>query len=269
MSGKDRNKKNRLIALVVTIALHSAVVAILFFIFLSASVPEERGGIIVNIGDAPMAAGMFVPHQLETDYIPQMPDPQPQVDEPFLTQDTDTDAPEITEQKKDKQYLEEQRLKEQRRLEEQKRQKELEEQRKRDKIKKDVQGAFGNTANKGSGNDNSATSGNAGSPNGNVSSGGVNTGVGGFGSFALGGRSLAGSGLQRPEYNVQEEGDIVIKITVNPRGEVIQALIGPGTTIGNSTLRNNALRAAKATRFNAVDEVNNQTGTITYRFRLK
>lgn len=61
---------------------------------------------------------------------------------------------------------------------------------------------------------------------------------------------------------------VVVTIFVNPSGKVEDAFIGPGTTTGNESLRESARKAALATRFNAVDETNTQTGTITYRFQL-
>lgn len=264
------NNKNRVIALVVTIAVHAVVLVGLLFVYLTAVLPEEKGGILVNIGDSELASGMFMPHQLEPDFIPQTPEPAPEpIDDALLTQET-PDAPTMTIPPENrKAQAERQRIEHQRIEEERRRQKELEEQRRREQIKKNVSGAFGGTGQSGSGTDPMANPGKSGSLDGNVQSGGVNVGVGGFGSFSLDGRSLGSGGLQRPSYNVQEEGDIVINITVNPQGQVIQALIGAGTTIGNQTLRNSALSAAKATRFNAIDGLNNQTGTITYRFRLK
>lgn len=53
------------------------------------------------------------------------------------------------------------------------------------------------------------------------SSTGAKTGVGGYGTFNLGGRSIGEGGLPRPAYNVQEEGRVVVSITVNPAGQVI------------------------------------------------
>lgn len=258
------------VALVLTVLLHVALCALLFFVFLRSTPPEPVGGILVNMGDAPLASGMFMPHQLDPDYKPTSPEPLLETsDENILTQES-PEAPEVqvtpVDRKKEEQ---ERREREQKRIEEQRKREEEEAQRRREAIRKNVSGAFGNTGKAGSGDDAGAASGKVGSPEGNVTSGGANSGVGGYGSFSLAGRGLAkGTGLQRPTYNVQEEGVVVITITVNPDGEVIQALIGPGTTIGNTSLRNSALKAAKATRFNAVDKLNNQTGTITYRFQL-
>ena len=71
------------------------------------------------------------------------------------------------------------------------------------------------------------------------------------------------------KLTVQEEGRVVVSITVNPAGHVIATSINRLTNTVNSTLRKAAEDAAKKARFNAVDGVNNQTGTITYYFNLK
>ena len=134
---------------------------------------------------------------------------------------------------------------------------------------KRVAGAFGKGSQMG-GSKGTATSGEGveGSKDGNSSTG-AKSGVGGYGTFNLGGRSIGEGGLPRPVYNVQEEGRVVVSITVNPAGHVIATSINRLTNTVNSTLRKAAEDAAKKARFNAVDGVNNQTGTITYYFNLK
>ncbi|MDR2388444.1 MAG: TonB family protein [Tannerellaceae bacterium] len=92
--------------------------------------------------------------------------------------------------------------------------------------------------------------------------------MGGYGTFNLNGRSIGSGGLPRPEYSVQEEGRIVINITVDPKGNVIFAEIGKGTNIDNSSLRQSALNAARKAKFNTISGSNNQSGTITYNYRL-
>ena len=133
---------------------------------------------------------------------------------------------------------------------------------------KRVAGAFGKgtqIGNKGTG---TTGSGIEGSPTGNAAEG-KSTGVGGYGTFDLNGRSLGPGGLPRPVYNVQDEGRVVVTITVNPAGQVIGTSINKRTNTVNASLRKAAEDAAKKARFNAVDGVNNQTGTITYYFKLK
>ena len=107
-----------------------------------------------------------------------------------------------------------------------------------------------------------------GSPQGNASSG-ATSGAGGYGTFDLNGRSLGRGGLPLPVYNVQEEGRVVVTITVNPAGQVISTSINRRTNTVNPALRRAAEEAARKARFNAVDGVDNQSGTITYYFKLK
>ena len=72
-----------------------------------------------------------------------------------------------------------------------------------------------------------------------------------------------------PVYDVQDEGRVVVTITVNPAGQVIATEINKQTNTVNPALRKAAEEAAKKARFNAVDGLNNQMGTITYYFNLK
>jgi len=167
--------------------------------------------------------------------------------------------------------------------------KEQEDQRKRDAINQQITGAFGsNTSNSdisvpggtgdggaygsnasGTNQGGTGTSGSGlqGNPN-SKSSVGSPTGTG-YGEFNLGGRILGAGGLPRPDYNVQEEGKIVINVTVDTKGNVIFTEIGKGTTIDNETLRKSALEAAKKAKFNSITGTNNQSGTITYKYQLR
>ena len=130
-----------------------------------------------------------------------------------------------------------------------------------------VSGAFGKGAQM-AGRGDGQGQGTQGSPTGNASNGAA-TGVGGYGSFSLDGRSLGPGGLPKPVYNVQEEGRVVVNITVNPQGVVVVATINPQTNTINSALRKAALDAARKARFNAIEGLTNQSGTITYNFKLK
>ena len=97
---------------------------------------------------------------------------------------------------------------------------------------------------------------------------GVTKGVGGHGTFDLAGRSLVGS-LPVPVYNVQEEGRVVVNITVSPNGRVVNTSINSRTNTSSKALRDAALKAARQAVFNKASAVNNQMGTITYYFKLK
>ena len=122
-----------------------------------------------------------------------------------------------------------------------------------------VTGAFG----KNSGNGNSAN-GAQGSQNGNSPTG-ASRGNAGYGEYDLGGRGLQGS-LPRPVFNINANGIVKVKITVNANGQVIAAEPTVGTTISNQTVRSAAVEAAKKARFAVKEGAGNVTGTITYYF---
>ena len=108
----------------------------------------------------------------------------------------------------------------------------------------------------------------AGAPDGQIEDG-EKEGAG-MGSWDLHGRALAGDGkLPLPSYNVQEEGRVVVTITVDSDGNVVGARIHSRTNTTVQALRTAALNAAKRAKFNAIGGVNNQEGTITYYFKLK
>lgn len=108
---------------------------------------------------------------------------------------------------------------------------------------------------------------------GGGSGGGKGTGIGqGSGpgySFKLDGRSILS--LPKPEYTNQVEGDVVVEVTVDKDGKVIQA--NPGYR-GSTTLDENLLQLAKKAALSARFDRNPnapavQKGTITYKFRLQ
>lgn len=137
---------------------------------------------------------------------------------------------------------------------------------KKGQINNQMSGLFGNGTGSGS-RGNTHGTGTQGVPTGNASYG-ATSGIGGWGSFALGGRSLGSGGLAKPTYSENDYGTVVVDILVNAKGDVVEATIGKGTNTPNTTLRNEALRAARRTKFNEVSSVTNQKGTITYKFNL-
>lgn len=88
------------------------------------------------------------------------------------------------------------------------------------------------------------------------------------GTFDLNGRSISGSGLPVPNITACDEGRVVVNITVSPAGEVIEVNINSRTNTVNPDLRQAAKDAAMQARFNKIDGTDNQTGTITYYFKL-
>lgn len=280
--------KDDIFGLIGTVLFHVVIFVILWFSVLKAIIPDEDGGVLVNFGNVDMASGVFEPKYTgqelpqETTTLPPPP-PTPKVETPkedLLTQDME-ESVSIDEQKKKK---EEKRKKEQEkkiRNEEQERerlrkQKEAEDKRiaeerrkKAEDISNKVAGAFGIGGADGNNQGDAASgTGNQGSPFGN-SDHGANEGIGGYGnSWTLVGRRLIGK-LPVPAYTIQEEGKIVVDIIVNSKGKVISATVGRGTNIDNASMRKSAEEAAKKALFDDISGTNNQSGTITYLYKLK
>lgn len=85
----------------------------------------------------------------------------------------------------------------------------------------------------------------------------------------LDGRSVVGS-LPLPSYNSQNQGRVVVRITVDQNGKVTKAnAVGVGSTVQDAELWKAAEKAALRASFNVKkDAPIFQTGTITYIFRL-
>ena len=79
-------------------------------------------------------------------------------------------------------------------------------------------------------------------------------------------RNLASS-IPKPAYVGDQEGTIVVTITVDNKGNVIGTDIGKGTTITDQSLRNECRNKAKLIKFTPNPKVGNQIGTITYKFK--
>lgn len=277
--------KDDIYGLTGSLIFHAIIFLVLWMTVLKAEIPEDDGGILVNFGNVDASAGTFEPKytgqelpQETTTTPPPAAKPVEEVKEELVTQDLE-ESVSLNEEKKKKEEKRKKEEEEKRRIEEEKeRQRQIEaekkrkaeEQRKKEQAIKDkIAGAFGIGSAEGNNQgDAGEGSGNQGSPFGN-SDHGANEGVGGYGSFNLNGRSIGAGGLPRPAYTIQEEGRIVIDITVNPKGDVISASIGRGTNIDNASMRKSALDAARRAKFNSISGANNQSGTITYLYKLK
>jgi TonB family protein len=90
-------------------------------------------------------------------------------------------------------------------------------------------------------------------------------GIGGSFGADLRGRTV----LKQPKFpsDTKEEGKVVVEITVNAQGEVIEAIPnGRGTTTSSSALKAKAKKAAMETKFNVDGKYAEQKGTITIIF---
>jgi TonB family protein len=257
--------KEQIIGFTSSTALCLIFILILSLLFLQTETKAHEEGIWVNFGTVDWATGTFEPKpENNSGQVPKeenIPKAEPVKIPPVMTQQTEQTA---TVEVTDKQTSGQNRkpTEEERRL--------AEEQRRREAINRQMSGVFGTgEAPKGNEGTAEAGAGNQGSRQGNAPVGSY-TGVGGIGDFDLSGRTLRDGGLQPPAYLAQEEGTIVVEITVDPKGNVIHAEIRlRGTNIENKPMREAAREAALKTKFNAISEIQNQIGTITYRYTLK
>lgn len=269
----NQKKKGKYIGLAGALLVHVVVIALLILVGFTLPEQLEEGGVPVMMGEVPDALGAADPSLVEVETMPEaaVPEATEEVEQELLTQaDEETVAikPKAEEKKKEVEKPEKtaaEKAEEARRLAAEKA--ERERKAAEEAASKRVAGAFGKGAQMGSKGSTEGT-GVQGSPTGNSSTG-EPTGTGGYGTFNLGGRSIGEGGLPRPAYNVQDEGKVVVTITVNPAGQVIATSINRQTNTVNPALRKAAEDAAKKARFNAVSGLNNQTGTITYYFNLK
>jgi TonB family protein len=277
--------KDDISALTGTIIIHLALVFLLYFGFLKTIVPNEDDGIVVNFGNLYTAVGTIEPqHATPTPpkTLPPQPQPKPAPQgEKLITQDQEeTVAIPVSRKKQEEKTVEEkarreqeERDRERKRLEEEeenRRRREEELKKKEEAISNRVSNAFGTASSMQNQQGNASPStANQGNPFGNSDVGAYQNVTGRFGTFNLNGRTIGQGGLPRPMDNGQEEGTIVIDITVDPDGNVISHKIGRGTNIDNASMRKSALEAAERAKFNKIKDTDNQNGTITYRYKLK
>lgn len=283
-------QKDKIIGLGATIGFHLLIILALIFYTLDltpmARTAEDLGGVPVMFGNVPDAFGDDEPFGRGNGDVDAEEATSPNVVEdpiPMVENTATKTKPAVSNTKEAPvtQNLEETvAIKEAKKKAEEKKQQEADERRKKaeadrvaqqeaakkGQINNQMAGLFGNGTGSGS-RGNTEGTGTQGVPTGNASYG-KTSGVGGWGSFDLGGRSLGSGGLIKPNYSVDDYGTVVVDILVNAKGDVVEATIGKGTNTPNTNLRNEALRAAKRTKFNTVSSVTNQKGTITYKFNL-
>ncbi len=279
-------KRSKITGIIGTLAVHVLVVVLLLLLNLAVPEKQEEGGVPVMMGNTDLAQGSADPYTMtEVDVMPQpqpetqsVPEPQPEVEQPMITQQDEPSLKVKEEKLKEKKKSDTQsKVTPQKNKEESiEAVREKTEAEKRAEAEKaaaeaaanKIAGAFGKGAQMGSKGTATSGSGVQGRAEGNSTTGGM-AGSGGYGTFDLNGRSLGQGGLPVPVYNVQEEGRVVVTIVVNPAGQVISTSINKRTNTVNPALRKAAEDAARKARFNSVDGPDNQSGTITYYFRLR
>jgi colicin import membrane protein len=275
-----------------TIIIH--LVLFLLLILVSFSVPpppETEEGILVNFGTGETGSGLIEPSppavKKESSAPPVKTAVKQSEEDPLLTQNTE-EAPEVKKvdpevekrrrekieaDKKAREQLEAERIIKQKEDAERKRI-EAEQQRQSD-IMNRTKNALANSKNAGTSSTSEGVAGgtgNQGDPNGSVDSKvrGTGSGMGDSGiSYNLGGRGY--QKLPAPSYNYQEEGRVVVEVSVDRSGKVTQAVAG---VKGSTTLNEYLLKVAKDAALQATFEAKPdapifQKGTITYNFKFK
>ena len=253
--------------------------------------PELEEGILVNFGTDETGLGMIEPSpppvQEEASVPPPKTAPKVQTEEPLLTQNNE-EAPEVkkVDPEAEKRRLEkieaDRKLKEQ--LEAERKKKEAEEaerkrieaeQKRQADIMNKTRDALANSKNAGTTSKSEGEAGgtgNQGVQTGSVDSKnrGDGSGLGNKGiSYDLQGRGF--QSLPTPKYDYQGEGRVVVEVSVDRSGKVIQAIPGSkGSTTLDEYLLRVAREAALKARFDSKSDAPAvQKGTITYNFILK
>ncbi len=293
--------------LIGTLVTHGVILIFLLYfgiLITKPATPPFEEGILVNFGDSETGLGLEEPAPGErepsvkpiesaSEKIVLPPPPAKKVsspdDDPIVTQDVEKTVAIKTPKKKvvdkvidpEKQRLaEEERLQKAEQLRQQKDEQQrlaqaAAEQRKIGEINSRAKNVFGGGG-KGSPDSKSTSqgitygTGNQGVPQGSANAerygpgGGIGNGV----SFSLDGRTS--QSLPKPRYPGNEEGVVVVQVTVNKSGQVTKAEAGVrGSNTADPELISAAKKAALQAKFNVDNNAPAyQTGTITYRFVL-
>jgi colicin import membrane protein len=294
--------------LIGTVVTHGVILFLLLFFGIMRTIPVPIDeGILVNFGDSETGLGLeepapgdrepsIKPIESVSEKLVVPPPPAKKVssadDDPIVTQDFEKTVTVKTPIKKkvtekvidpEKQRLaEEARLQKAELLRQQKEENRLlavaaAEQRKIGEINSRAKNVFGGGG-KGSPDSKSTSqgvtygTGNQGVPEGsaNVDRYGPGGGIGNGVSASLDGRTSLS--LPKPQYPGNEEGIVVVQVTVDKSGLVQKAEAGVrGSNTADPGLIAAAKKAALQARFNVDNNDSRsalQTGTITYRFRL-
>ncbi|MBQ4399081.1 MAG: hypothetical protein II829_05795 [Bacteroidales bacterium] len=245
-----KEKADKGIAIVGTIAVHALVLLVLFLMAFRTPLPlPGEEGVEVDLGMMDQGMGNIQPEKPAIPMAAQPKQEQSQTKEDIVTQN-DEEAPAIEKPKTTKP----------------KQEKPAEEPKPQVNSRAIYKGS--NNPQAGGSEGITGQPGDQGKPNGLAGvrkydgNGGKGNGTG----YDLGGRGA--KSLHRPNDDFSEEGNVVVDIWVNRAGQVVRAEVAQkGTTIINSEMRQKAKQAALRSTFQSdPDAPEEQHGTITYTF---
>lgn len=265
-----KKQQRHIIASIGTLLFLIIVFLLLWFVYMTAVIPEEEEGIEIAFGQVEEAGGFMaeqseaVPLPSESAAPPQAAAPSEndlmtQEDEEALALQKQRDAEEKARKKAEQERLQRER-EEQARLEAERKAKEAalaaeraKQEEARERAQKLVSILKGAGNQQGSGDSQGA--GHKENPIGKGSMGGNN--------WSLAGRNL--KALPKPSNEFNQEGKVVVEIRVNAAGNVISAVAKGGDVSDKQTIQL-ALDAAKKAKFTEGEQ--DQIGTITYTFKF-
>lgn len=245
-----KEKADKGVAIVGTIAVHALVLLVLFLMAFRTPLPlPGEEGVEVDLGMMDQGMGNIQPEKPAIPMAAQPKQEQSQTKEDIVTQN-DEEAPAIEKPKTTKP----------------KQEKPAEEPKPQVNSRAMYKGS--NNPQAGGSEGITGQPGDQGKPNGLAGvrkydgNGGKGNGTG----YDLGGRGA--KSLHRPNDDFSEEGNVVVDIWVNRAGQVVRAEVAQkGTTIINSEMRQKAKQAALRSTFQSdPDAPEEQHGTITYTF---
>ena len=258
------DKRTGRVAASIATLLYFLTLAVLF-VLVRFTLPEEQeygNGMLIDFGTVAEAGGLSDPSVSEVDESASQPSSAPQPVDPQLTSD-DEEAPEIAQQQKQQKSQPTQTQQPTKKPVEQTEQAPPRQVNKRALFSGSTQRSTSTSEGTSEGEGNQGEQG--GSPEGSHE--GMGQGV--DGDFDLAGRGLVGS-LPEPNYPSNKEGKVVVKIVVDREGRVTSATAqSVGSTTTDGELRRVAEEAARKARFTPSATNDIQTGTITYRFKLR
>ena len=250
--------KNKIYGIIGTIVFHAIVLVLLFTLCFRTPLPlPGEAGVEVNLGMYAQGLGTEGNQPKEPEPVketPKVEETKPQEIEEDISSE-DEDVPSLEENIEKEKEKEEEQL--------------VEEVFPEEKPVVNQRAIFNAPKNKKepSSEGNTEGAGEKGMPNGlkDIERYESNGGSGGGPAYDLGGRGA--KSISSPSKEFSEEGKIVVDIKVDRNGYVVDVKIGKGTDIVDSSMRENAMAAARKSVFNKDENAPEiQSGTITYTY---